>query len=136
MTVRLLRPFDGYQTNAIVTLDAATENALVNQQAATFNTSVGTQIVPNEVFSYFPEERYAQVISGQWTGSPVMFKLRLMGSGTVSLDARDRLGAETIGVQVFSAINATNQIEFPYMGDDAVFFRANFPNTLAVEVLA
>lgn len=42
MTVRLLRPFNGFPTNAIVDLDRGTEAALVSQNAATFDLDGGT----------------------------------------------------------------------------------------------
>lgn len=41
MTVRLLRPFNGFPTNAIVDLDRGTEAALVSQNAATLNLAGG-----------------------------------------------------------------------------------------------
>lgn len=136
MTVRLLRPFNGFQLNEIVELDRATEDALVNQLQATRNLQIGTPFTPNQVYEYEPADRgFQQIESGVWYGLPAMFRLRLMGSGTITMDARNRLGVETLAVQTFSAVNAADQIEFPYLGDDTVQFRSSFPTTLAVEVL-
>jgi hypothetical protein len=136
MTIRLLRPFNALPVNTIASFDRATENALVEQVAATFDLSIGTQLSPNDVFSYFPENQgFTPLVSGQWNALPAMFRLRLMGSGTVQLDARNRLGVETLNVLSYSALNATDQIEFPYCGDTATMFRASFPLTLAVEML-
>lgn len=47
MTVRLIRAFDGYPANAIVTLDRGTEAALVGQRAASFDLSGGVPFQAN-----------------------------------------------------------------------------------------
>ncbi len=46
MTIRLLRPFDGYQTNEVVTLDRATEAALVDSLAASRTLTGGAEFIP------------------------------------------------------------------------------------------
>lgn len=50
MTVRLTRPFNGFDTNDIVTLDKATEAALVSQNAAVDNPTQGITWLPNDPF--------------------------------------------------------------------------------------
>lgn len=74
--------------------------------------------------------------SGEWLSAPSIFRLRLVGTGTVTIDARNRLGTITTGVESYTVSGATNQIEFPFLGDDAVEMRATYPAGLTVEVLA
>jgi hypothetical protein len=78
--------------------------------------------------------RYS-LTNGTWASAPSVFRLRLTGTGTVVIDSRDALGVESLAVATFIASAATNQIEFPYLGDAAVALRATFPNTMTVEVL-
>jgi hypothetical protein len=79
---------------------------------------------------------WRNVPSGGWVAMPSIFRLRLIGTGMVTIDSRDRLGTVTTGVETFSASGATNQIEFPFLGDAATEMRATFPSTLTVEVLS
>lgn len=76
------------------------------------------------------------ITTGAWVKVPSIFRLRLVGTGTVTLDARNRLNVITTGVQSYTASGATDQIEFPFLGENAVQMRANFPSGLTVEVLA
>lgn len=78
--------------------------------------------------------RYS-LANGTWASAPSVFRLRLTGTGTVVIDSRDALGVESLAVATFIASAATNQIEFPYLGDGAIEMRATFPNTMTVEVL-
>lgn len=73
--------------------------------------------------------------AGVWTRVPSLFRLRLVGTGTVVLDSMDSLGNITLGVHTATATNATNQIEFVYAGDAAVAVRANTTGSLTVELL-
>lgn len=54
MTIRLLRPFNGIPTNAIVELDRGTEAALLSQLAATSNLTGGVEYRLNGVFDSLP----------------------------------------------------------------------------------
>jgi|688.fasta_scaffold673815_2 hypothetical protein len=74
--------------------------------------------------------------SGEWIGAPSLFRLRIVGTGTVTLDSRDRLGTITTAVETYTVSGATNQIEFPYLGDAAVEMRATYPAGVTLEVLA
>jgi hypothetical protein len=56
MTIRLLRPFDGYGIGDIVSLSSATETALVNQLAASFELGGGTFIGTNPPYDQIPED--------------------------------------------------------------------------------
>lgn len=73
--------------------------------------------------------------SGQWISAPSIFRLRLVGTGTITVDSRDRLGAITTAVETYTISSATNQIEFPWLGDGAVEMRVTYPATATVEVL-
>ena len=54
MTVRLLRAWNGYATNSVLTLDSATEAALVANYTASADLTGGTTGVNNAVFSGTP----------------------------------------------------------------------------------
>ena len=73
--------------------------------------------------------------SGEWIGVPSIFRLRLVGTGTITVDSRDRLGTITTAVETYTISSATNQIEFPWLGDGAVEMRVTYPATATVEVL-
>lgn len=74
--------------------------------------------------------------SGVWVRAPSIFRLRVTGTGTVVLDARNKLNVVTASVASIIANAATNQIAYPYLGDDAYEMRATFPASMTVEVLA
>lgn len=74
--------------------------------------------------------------AGKWMSAPSIFRLRLIGTGTVLVDSKNRLGVVTSAVEFYTASNATNQIEFPALGRDAVEMRLTYPASLLVEVLA
>ena len=73
--------------------------------------------------------------SGQWLSAPSIFRLRLVGTGTITVDSRDRLGVISTAVETYTISGATNQIEFPWLGDGAVEMRVTYPATATVEVL-
>lgn len=77
----------------------------------------------------------AKLAPGKWQRIQTMFRLRLVGTGSLTLDSRDALGNVTSGVFTASAVGATNQIEFPYPGDGAVEICATTTGNLIVEVL-
>lgn len=72
--------------------------------------------------------------SGLWYSCPSIFRLRLTGTGTVQFDSRDTAGTVT-AVATYTISGATDQIEFPYAGDNAVAVRATFTGDITVEVL-
>lgn len=74
------------------------------------------------------------MISGTWFSCPSVFRLRLTGTGSVQFDSRNSAGTIT-AVATYTLSSATNQIEFPYAGDDAVAIRATFSGDITVEVL-
>lgn len=74
--------------------------------------------------------------SGVWVRAPSIFRLRLTGTGTVTLDARNKLNVVTTAIETFVVSGATNQIVYPYLGNDAYEMRATFPASMTVEVLA
>lgn len=78
---------------------------------------------------------YGQLISNVWMKIPSIFRLRMTGTGTVSIDAKDSLGNITASVASYTVSAATNQIEFPYAGDDAVAIRATITGTCTVEII-
>lgn len=76
-----------------------------------------------------------QLANDQWRSAPTISRLRIVGTGSVSIDSRDRAGNVSAGVFSGSYSATPETIEFPYYGDAAVEIRATFPATLAVEVI-
>ena len=73
--------------------------------------------------------------SGAWMTIPSIFRLRLTGTGTVTIDAKDSLGNITLAVASYTVSGATDQIEFPYAGDNAVAIRATLTGDATCEVI-
>lgn len=76
-----------------------------------------------------------QPTSGAWMTVPSIFRLRLTGTGTVTIDSKDSLGNITTSVASYTVSGATDQIEFPYAGDNAVAIRATLTGTATAEVI-
>lgn len=78
---------------------------------------------------------YGSLTSGVWFKIPSIFRLRLTGTGSVTMDSKDSLGNITTSVATYSPSGATDQIEFPYAGDDAVMIRVTLTGTATAEVI-
>lgn len=78
---------------------------------------------------------YGEMVSGTWMKCPSIFRLRLTGTGTVTIDSRDTLGNIAASVASYTVSGATDQIEFPYAGDNAVAIRATLTGTATAEVI-
>lgn len=75
------------------------------------------------------------LFSGQWTAVPSLSRLRVVGTGALSIDSRSRAGVVSTAAFSGSYSSTPETIEFPYYGDAAVEIRATFPATLTVEVI-
>lgn len=73
--------------------------------------------------------------SGEWFPVGSIFRLLMTGTGTVTLDSKDALGAITTSVYTVTLTGATNQIGFPYAGDAAVQIRATLTGTATAKVI-
>lgn len=78
---------------------------------------------------------FGPMISGMWMKVPSLFRLRLTGTGSCVIDSRNRLGVVTNAIATYSPSGATNQIEYPYPGEDAAEIRATLTGTTTVEVI-
>lgn len=75
--------------------------------------------------------------SGVWVQIYGLSRLKLSGTGTVSIDANTALdGTGTTTTAVFTASPAgTTAIAFPFFGNDAVAVRATYTGTAAAEII-
>lgn len=64
MTVRLLRPFEAYPANSVVSLDRGTEAALVSQLAASTEFGNGVPWSPNSPYDVAPENAVNVALTG------------------------------------------------------------------------
>ena len=103
-----------------LTLDAGVESDLVTRGLATYTASPPSP---------------GGTLSAGWTRTPSIFRLRLTGTGTCVLDSRDSLGNITAAFATYTASGATDQIEFPYAGANAVEIRATLTGTITAEVI-
>ncbi|SMD05609.1 hypothetical protein [Novosphingobium sp. B1] len=73
--------------------------------------------------------------AGAWRPVTGLPRLLLNGTGTVTIDARNR--AETVTTAVYSTTlaSAVNQIDFPFFGDDAVEIRAAYTGSASAEIV-
>lgn len=72
---------------------------------------------------------------GEWFTIPSIFRVRLTGTGTVTLDSKDSLGNITTSVASYTVSGATDQIEFPFAGNNAVAIRAALTGDATCEVI-
>lgn len=75
------------------------------------------------------------LVNGEWAAIPSISRLRVVGTGVLSIDSRSRAGVVSTAVFTGNYSNTPETIEFPYYGDAAVEIRATFPATLTVEVI-
>jgi hypothetical protein len=106
MTVRLLRPFNGYPTDAVVDLDRGTEAALVSQVAATTDTSAGYGYVPNAPYDSTPAHIVSLPMGGNADEITGRIKAALARKGTI----------EVVGAPGVYPVNDTF-----YIGDNTRF---------------
>lgn len=78
---------------------------------------------------------WGAMTSGTWMRVSSIFRLRLTGTGNVTVDAKDWAGNITTSVESYSIIGATDQIEYPYLGEDAVAMRVTLTGTATAEVI-
>lgn len=75
------------------------------------------------------------MVNGEWFSCPSIFRLRLTGTGSVTVDSKDSLGNITTSVASYTVSGATDQIEFPYAGNNAVAIRATLTGDATCEVI-
>ena len=76
-----------------------------------------------------------QLASGAWAKTPSIFRLRITGTGTVTLDSKDSIGNIATAIASYTVSGATDQIEYPYPGDNAVAIRATLTGTTTAEII-
>ncbi len=74
-------------------------------------------------------------LSGAWQRVPSIFRLRLVGTGMVSIDSRTSAGVEKMYVAQYAVTAATDQVEYPYLGEAAVEMRVTATGDVAWEVI-
>lgn len=74
-------------------------------------------------------------LSAAWQTAPSIFRLRLTGTGTVQVDARNALGQETLATNVYTLSSETNRVEFPFLGADATQMRISTTGSARYEVI-
>jgi hypothetical protein len=76
------------------------------------------------------------LVSGIWTRTSGLPRLRLTGTGTVAIDARDSLGAVTTDVVgPYTLTGETNRIEFPFFGSATTEIRATITGSATAEII-
>lgn len=73
--------------------------------------------------------------SGVWKPCTGLPRLLLNGTGTVTIDARNRAGSVTSAAYTTTLASAVNQIDFPFFGDDAVEVRAAYTGSASAEIV-
>lgn len=74
-------------------------------------------------------------LTSEWRRFPSLCRLLLNGTGTVTIDARNKSGTATSAVFVETITGASNAVRFPYFGDDAYEIRATLTGTATVEII-
>lgn len=73
--------------------------------------------------------------AGVWRPVTGLPRLLLNGTGTVTIDARNRAGTVTTAVYSNTLASAVNQIDFPFFGEDAVEIRAAYTGSASAEIV-
>lgn len=144
MTVEFIKPWNSYVPGDSKTFPANVEADLIRLGIAVGEP--GNGLVPamvqtnaitgaTELLGTDGVILYGQMVSGAWMKVPTVFRLRLTGTGTVTVNSVDSLGVQTAAVASYTVSGVTGQIEFPYPGDDSAAIQAVFDPTLTVEVL-
>lgn len=74
------------------------------------------------------------ITAGVWFRVQAAPRLRVTGTGTVTVDTRDAAGNVQTAAYVFNA-SGTPSIEWPYPGDSGTHIRVSFTGSAAAEVL-
>lgn len=76
------------------------------------------------------------VTPGEWIPFSGLIRLLCTGTGVLTMDSRNSLRDITLAVHgPVSLVSATNQVEFPYPGDDAVEIRLSLTGTATAKVI-
>ena len=76
------------------------------------------------------------LVANTWKAFTGLPRLKLTGSGTVSIDANTATdGSGTTTSAVYTATVTTTTIAFPFFGNDAVAVRATYTGTAAAEII-
>ena len=89
----------------------------------------------SQIVSALTGQFYGALIDGAWKRVSGLPRLRLNGTGTVTIDARNLAGTITTGVFTQTVSGASGLIAFPYFGDDAVEVRATLTGTATAEII-
>jgi len=78
---------------------------------------------------------YGVLTDGVWKRFSGLPRLLLNGTGTVTIDARNKAGTVASGVFNQTVSSASDLIAFPYFGDDAIEVRATLTGTATAEII-
>lgn len=73
--------------------------------------------------------------SGVWFQPPSIFRLVMIGTGQVVIDSKNIQGSVKLGLYTYVLANETDRIEYPFIGNDAMYIRATLTGTAAVQVI-
>lgn len=78
---------------------------------------------------------YSKIKNADWRFVPSIFRLYMKGTGNISIDAKNPDGVITTAVYTTSLSNATGEVLYPFIGNDAAQMRINLTGTLTGEVI-
>lgn len=78
---------------------------------------------------------YSKIKNAEWRYIPSIFRLCMSGSGTLTIDAKNPAGVETLAVFTQTLSGANGEIMFPFVGNDTAQIRISLTGTLTGEVL-
>jgi hypothetical protein len=127
--------FGPYGVNAKLIVTATTGACQVTKIESQAITQIDGAIPPGPSADALAGFIRPALVSAAWANVPSLSRLRVVGTGPLSIDSRDRAGNVTTAVFAGSYSATAETIEFPYYGDSAVQIRATFPSNLTVEVI-
>lgn len=121
---------------ANVTTRSGKGSALTHQQGdANINNINAELVAATASITTINSALSSLLVSGEWKKVPSMMRLRLTGTGTCTVDSKNALDTISSDLFVYTATGATNQIEFPYLGDDATHIRVTLTGDVTAEVI-
>jgi hypothetical protein len=121
----------GFDTSSAVTTDSA-----VSPVTPGFTLPVVDQEARDDIEAIEAASPVGPLTSGVWRSTTGLPRLRLTGTGTVAIDARDSLGTVTADVVgPYTLTGETNRIEFPFFGSTTIEIRATITGSATAEII-
>lgn len=113
-----------------IQLDRYVDSSLDNFPSDDIPPATPITLPPDTVTPFF-----GSIVSGAWIKVTNLVRLRITGTGTITIDLKDSLGNITITAETIVASNETDRIEYPFIGNDTIYIRVNITGSATAEII-